>query len=148
MKRLLFVEPNFKCEVEDEKGHRSVMYFHAASEADVKQRLEGEGLTLLSCQPYDLQEWKNRAASQATKDEKKRTEQGFKYNNDLWSEIKQYLFDLSGGNCGYCETVTLVASYGDVEHYRPKKKVEEDPKHPGYYWLAYDVTNYVPCCRR
>jgi hypothetical protein len=24
--------------------------------------------------------------------------------------------------------------------------VEEDPKHPGYYWLAYEVDNYVPCC--
>ncbi len=148
MKQLRFAEPNFKCEVEDEGGHRSVLYFRADSDAEVRKRVEDRNLTVLSCQPYDFQEWKDRAAEQATKDAKRRTEQGFQYRGELWSEIKQYLFELSGGYCGYCETETLVASYGDVEHYRPKKKVEEATGHPGYYWLAYDITNYVPCCRR
>jgi hypothetical protein len=148
MKHLNFVEPNFKCEVEDRGGHRSVIYLHAASKQEIEKRIEDRRLTLLSCEPYDLKEWKARAAAQTTEAEKKRTQPGFKYNGDIWSEIKQYLFELSGGNCGYCEAETQVVSYGDVEHYRPKKKVEEDEKHPGYYWLAYDITNYVPCCRR
>ena len=39
-----------------------------------------------------------------------------------------------------------VTSPGDVEHYRPKRSPEEDKKHPGYYWLAYNIENYVPCC--
>ena len=37
--------------------------------------------------------------------------------------------------------------WGDVEHYRPKKRVEEDPAHPGYYWLAYDLENLMPSCQ-
>lgn len=148
MKRLHFVEPNFKCEVEDRGGNRYAMYFHAASEDELRKRLEAKRLKLLSVSSYDFKTWQERAVKAAEDAETKRTQPGFEFNNQVWSEIKQYLFELAGGKCGYCEAEVQVVSYGDVEHYRPKKKVEEDKLHPGYYWLAYDITNYVPCCRK
>ena len=148
MKRLHFVEPNFKCEVEDRGGNRYDMYFHAASEDELRKRLEAKRLKLLSVSSYDFKTWRERAAKAAEDAETKRIQPGFEFNNQVWSEIKQYLFELAGGKCGYCEAEVQVVSYGDVEHYRPKKKVEEDKLHPGYYWLAYDITNYVPCCRK
>lgn len=40
----------------------------------------------------------------------------------------------------------LAVTRGDVEHFRPKSKVDEDPHHPGYYWLAYDEKNLLPSC--
>ena len=51
MKHLDFVEPNFKCEVEDPGGHRSVMYFHAVSQEELAKRIEEKALTLISCAP-------------------------------------------------------------------------------------------------
>ena len=35
----------------------------------------------------------------------------------------------------------------DVDHYRPKAKVEEDTEHTGYWWLAYDWRNLLYSCR-
>jgi len=48
--------------------------------------------------------------------------------------------------CGYCETKVNSAGYLTVDHYRPKKKVAEDRTHPGYYWLGYEWTNFLPAC--
>ncbi|MGC3835678.1 hypothetical protein ACPSKX_16285 [Moritella viscosa] len=44
--------------------------------------------------------------------------------------------------CAYCERICKA----DIEHYRPKKKVTDDVKHPGYYWLCYEWTNLIPSC--
>jgi hypothetical protein len=35
----------------------------------------------------------------------------------------------------------------EIEHYRPKKGVDEDANHNGYYWLCYEWSNLVPSCR-
>ena len=35
---------------------------------------------------------------------------------------------------------------GDVEHFRPKSAVLDDPLHGGYWWLAYDFQNYLLSC--
>jgi hypothetical protein len=45
--------------------------------------------------------------------------------------------------CAYCE----MTCKADIEHYRPKKGVEEDPAHNGYYWLCYEWSNLIPSCR-
>ena len=55
-------------------------------------------------------------------------------------------FDLFGGKCAYCESAPRDTSSGDVEHFRPKRGVTGEPDHPGYYWLAYDFTNFLPSC--
>jgi hypothetical protein len=64
----------------------------------------------------------------------------------LWSELKEHLFDLFHGKCGYCEAYVKHVGSGDVEHYRPKAEVTGDKNHRGYYWLAYEPNNYLPAC--
>lgn len=44
--------------------------------------------------------------------------------------------------CAYCERICKA----DIEHYRPKKGVDEQKDHPGYYWLSYEWTNLLPSC--
>jgi len=68
------------------------------------------------------------------------------FTDGIWREMKWHLFDLFHGKCAYCEHKPQAGYVGDVEHYRPKGKVDEDPDHPGYYWLAYDETNLLPSC--
>jgi hypothetical protein len=64
-----------------------------------------------------------------------------------WSKLKVHLIDMFHGKCGYCEAWFTPTSFGDVEHYRPKGRVSEDKNHKGYYWLAYNPTNYLPACQ-
>jgi hypothetical protein len=68
------------------------------------------------------------------------------FNQKIWKELKWHLFELFHDKCAYCENKPLAGYVGDVEHYRPKGKVDEDENHPGYYWLAYDETNLLPSC--
>jgi uncharacterized protein (TIGR02646 family) len=44
--------------------------------------------------------------------------------------------------CAYCERICKA----DIEHYRPKKGVDDDSTHPGYYWLCYEWSNLIPSC--
>lgn len=44
--------------------------------------------------------------------------------------------------CAYCERICKA----DIEHYRPKKGVDDDNTHLGYYWLCYEWTNLIPSC--
>ena len=66
----------------------------------------------------------------------------------VWQDLKPYLVWLFGGKCAFCESKFLIVSFGDVEHFRPKRGVTEDPTHPGYYWLAFDESNLLPSCER
>jgi hypothetical protein len=68
------------------------------------------------------------------------------FNDNIWRELKWHLFELFHDKCAYCENKPLASYAGDVEHYRPKGKVDEDENHPGYFWLAYDETNLLPSC--
>jgi uncharacterized protein (TIGR02646 family) len=45
--------------------------------------------------------------------------------------------------CSYCGMATNGL---DVEHFRPKGSVKGDPGHAGYWWLAYDSSNYFLAC--
>lgn len=45
--------------------------------------------------------------------------------------------------CAYCETYEPEP---EVEHYRPKKRVNGVPGYAGYYWLCYEWTNLLPAC--
>jgi uncharacterized protein (TIGR02646 family) len=52
--------------------------------------------------------------------------------------------------CAYCEE-SVASQNGDVEHFRPKRRVSDDnykpiQNHKGYYWLAYEWTNLLPSC--
>lgn len=64
----------------------------------------------------------------------------------LWSYVKSYLSARSYGTCWYCET--KVHSYpGDIDHYRPKGRVDKVTDHPGYWWLAFEWRNWRFVCR-
>jgi hypothetical protein len=67
--------------------------------------------------------------------------------NDLYQALKNCLKEYFHGKCAYCESDFEAVSWGDVEHYRPKRKVT-GAIHPGYYWLAYEPSNLMPSCER
>ncbi len=86
----------------------------------------------------------------------------------IWSDVKEVFMDLQHNKCVYCERQFENKNYGkiewDVEHYRPKSSVKAWPdpgRHPhlaypfftgapadiGYYWLAFDPSNYAASCK-
>jgi hypothetical protein len=70
-------------------------------------------------------------------------------SNRIWSDLKLELRKLSHGKCWYTEA-RQDGTDVDVDHYRPKGRVAEligvDPAHPGYWWLAYEPSNYRYSC--
>lgn len=69
----------------------------------------------------------------------------FEMYNDtrLKDELKKVFL-----KCAYCESTYGAVYDGDVEHFRPKGKVnEKNPQTPGYYWLANDWDNLFLSCQ-
>ncbi|WP_201859368.1 hypothetical protein [Microvirga soli] len=60
--------------------------------------------------------------------------------------VKKRLEELFHGKCAYCESLYASQAPVDVEHYRPKGRVEGETTHPGYWWLAAEWTNLLPSC--
>lgn len=89
---------------------------------------------------------------------------------NLWKGYKAVFAYAQFEKCGFCECSLLETSYGDVEHYRPKNAIStlreeqealgiqqeasasiaerllEPVCSTGYYWLAYDWSNYLLAC--
>lgn len=63
------------------------------------------------------------------------------------NEVKIALARLFSEKCAYCEYKPTPSSDWDVDHFRPKGRVRENPDHPGYYWLAYEWTNLYMSCQ-
>jgi uncharacterized protein (TIGR02646 family) len=67
-------------------------------------------------------------------------------------EVKRALLEAQFKKCCYCESKLLATTWGDVEHYRPKKCVRQDmcsrEEKPGYYWLAYSWSNLLVACEK
>jgi len=74
-------------------------------------------------------------------------QQRLKFRDEAWRHYRPLLEQLFHGKCAFCESRLLATDLGDFEHFRPKASVEEDPKHPGYYWLAYSWGNHYLTCR-
>lgn len=72
----------------------------------------------------------------------------YEFDNKIWTSVKRYLLKVFNGKCAYCESKIEHISSGDVEHFRPKKKVAGDKTHKGYYWLAYKLKNLFPSCEK
>jgi len=83
------------------------------------------------------------------------------FKEEVWGELKKFLMRVVFHNkCAYCDSKYDGTSFGDAEHFRPKRGVtvkkngKNDPvmengeAHPGYYWLAYDWHNLLPACER
>ena len=63
-----------------------------------------------------------------------------------WGELKPWLQVLSLGKCWFSESKELFSHY-DVEHFRPKKETKalDGSVKDGYWWLAFDYTNFRLC---
>ena len=63
----------------------------------------------------------------------------------LWREpdVKGLLLAMQGSICAYCGSHTTGL---DVDHFRPKGAIKDDEAHGGYWWLAYDCSNYFLGC--
>jgi len=76
---------------------------------------------------------------------------------DAWKQYKDLFSYAQFGKCGFCESNVTKSGYGDVEHYYPKaevwqlsdangKRIKTVLSTLGYWWLAYDWTNYLFAC--
>jgi uncharacterized protein (TIGR02646 family) len=59
----------------------------------------------------------------------------------IWGDLAVALKALSNHKCWYSESKNP-ASDKNVDHFRPKSRVQEDPDHEGYWWLAFNWRNY------
>src|ERR1700729_1454084 len=64
--------------------------------------------------------------------EPERRRQLIKRYRDRWVALRPFLAALSYNKCWYIECLNP-GTDDDVDHFRPKLGVEEDPSHPGYY---------------
>jgi hypothetical protein len=64
-----------------------------------------------------------------------------------WTVLRKAFADFSHDKCWYVECRNL-GTDDDIDHFRPKLGVKEDPGHPGYFWLAFDWTNLRLSCHR
>lgn len=61
-------------------------------------------------------------------------------------DVKEALEKLFHNKCAYCESGYKAVISVQVEHFRPKGRVAEDPQHTGYWWLASSWSNLLPSC--
>lgn len=59
----------------------------------------------------------------------------------IWRELNPRLAALKNDQCWYSESRNPTADK-NVDHFRPKARVEEDDTHEGYWWLAFSWRNY------
>jgi hypothetical protein len=64
-----------------------------------------------------------------------------------WTALREAFSAYSHDKCWYVECKNL-GTDDDIDHYRPKFGVKEEPDHPGYYWLAFEWTNLRLSCHR
>lgn len=94
------------------------------------------------------QDWKDKASSLYVELEKiddVDQKHEFIKKNNIWSEIKPVLKEISWWKCWYSEAKDIVSDY-DVDHYRPKWRIKNKEwniiEHDWYWWLAFDINNY------
>jgi hypothetical protein len=154
MKRRVFVLPNFVVTVrflEADKDAKLVL--HATDQQALEVRLKARYplLQIKKVATYDFATaWGKKAGEKKVAVDLARAKnEKYDFNkNAIWGDLKEYLFDLFDQHCAYCECDLLSDNPGAVEHYRPKNPVLDDQTHPGYFWLAYEATNYLPTCTR
>jgi uncharacterized protein (TIGR02646 family) len=60
------------------------------------------------------------------------------------TEVIEKLLKLYNNKCCACEQEAEL----EIDHFRPKNRINEKPNHKGYYWLGYEWTNLLPICSR
>ena len=70
-------------------------------------------------------------------------------NSEMWRVIKPDLKKLFYKKCWYTESPQQGTDV-DIDHFRPKNRVKEligsDAPHYGYWWLAFELTNFRYSC--
>ncbi|MBK5969836.1 HNH endonuclease family protein [Thiorhodovibrio litoralis] len=63
-----------------------------------------------------------------------------------WARLKPWLLALSHGKCWFSESKDIYSHY-HVEHFRPKSEAKDldGSTQDGYWWLAFDYSNYRIC---
>jgi len=61
--------------------------------------------------------------------------------------VAHTLWHFQQHKCCYCEHTISWKLESDVEHFRPKTRIQGVPQHPGYWWLAYAWDNYFLACK-
>lgn len=64
-----------------------------------------------------------------------------------WTALRVAFEEASQGKCWYVECKNP-GTDEDIDHWRPKSRVDGVRDHPGYYWLAFDWTNMRLSCHR
>lgn len=77
---------------------------------------------------------------------KQEVEQIIADNDGVWTELKDFLFEISHGKCWYSEAKDKY-THLHVDHFRPKIKAFDIDKKDkgGYWWLAFKWENYRLC---
>lgn len=67
-------------------------------------------------------------------------------NAPVWGAFKNWLLEQSHGKCWFSEARDCF-TYWEVEHFRPKKSAKDinGASREGYWWLAFDWTNFRIC---
>lgn len=61
-------------------------------------------------------------------------------------DVRGALYAMHRRTCAYCGCYLPRNDRGDVEHFRPKARVDDDLGHGGYWWVAYNFDNYLLSC--
>ncbi len=69
-----------------------------------------------------------------------------KSRQQVWRDLAKPLSVLRKYKCWYSESKNPTSDK-DVDHFRPKNRVAEDPDHEGYWWLAFNWRNYRYSCQ-
>lgn len=83
---------------------------------------------------------------------KKKREKSFEFSAYGELSVRQALEQLFNHKCAYCESRYAGTQPVDVEHWRPKGKVDPEEGEDnidfnyGYYWLAANWDNLLPSC--
>jgi hypothetical protein len=146
MIRRRFLPPNFRCRVRRD-DETDLLMMRADSREELAVLLGSKGYEVLDIIEYSFDDWLERARVAAKEALEAGGSKNYEFQREIWSDLKQYLFEIFNGKCAYCEGYVRHVAFGDVEHYRPKKALnEKGVDHPGYYWLAYEETNLLPSC--
>jgi uncharacterized protein (TIGR02646 family) len=75
---------------------------------------------------------------------------GFEFKAYRLDAVKQHLEAAFHSKCAYCDSDYSVVAVVQVEHFRPKGRVDREGLRPlsGYYWLAGEWSNLLPSCGR
>ncbi len=164
--KITFLPPNFECQVSKEytSGKKKEWVLcYAPDEDHARELLKELNFEILQVRPHDFETgWRRQARKELKKaaaairpvvlEGRKPLYSGenadYEFVEKLWKKLRVHVVWLFHNKCAYCQIyLGTDIDYCQVEHYRPKGAIDGKPGHPGYWWLAYEPTNYLPSCK-